>query len=119
MHGVPNGLNLSFLHGSELIRVNVGPYHIQLFFDPEAYISVECEWELLGSDRTLLDRGEPGTDEMLALPVRRLLGRRVSQIEVNPPTSISLRFDCGQVLRIIDSNAIYESFSIQPGNIYI
>lgn len=119
MYGVPTGLDIRFLHGSELIRVHVGPYQIQLFFYPEAHISVECEWKLLGEDGTLHDRGEPGTDEMLAFPVRRLLGRRVGLTEVNPPTSISLQFDCGEVLRIIDSDTNYESFSIQPGNIYI
>src|SRR5262245_26525414 len=118
MYGVPDGLNLRFLHGSELIQVCLGLHQVQFIFHPEGAISVEGEWELLGADGSLLDRSEPAP-RMLAFQLHRLLGQRVSQTQVNPPTSVAVQFESGEVLRVFDSSKEYESFTIQPGDVVV
>jgi hypothetical protein len=118
MYGVPDGLDLRFLHGSELIHVGLGLCDVQFGFQPEGHISVEGEWELLGADGSILDRSEPAP-RTSAFRLHRLLGQRVVQTHVNPPTSIAVQFEGGELLRIFDSWKQYESFSIQPGNVFV
>jgi hypothetical protein len=118
MYGVPDGLDLSFLHGAELIQVCLGLSQIQLHFLPDGNISVEGEWELLGADGAIFDRSEP-SPRSRAFQLHRLLGKQVVQTQVTPPTSVTLRFEGGDLLRIFDSSTQYESFSIQPGDIFI
>jgi hypothetical protein len=51
--------------------------------------------------------------------LHRLVGRQVAASEVAAPTWFALRFEGGEVLRIFDDSQQYESFSIQPGNIFV
>jgi hypothetical protein len=48
-----------------------------------------------------------------------LLGQRVIGTEVSAPKWFALRFDGGEVLRVFDDSQQFESFSIQPGNIFV
>jgi hypothetical protein len=47
------------------------------------------------------------------------LGQLVIGSQIDPPRSFSLWFANGLVLRVFDSSRQYESFSIQPGDIYV
>ena len=49
----------------------------------------------------------------------RLLGRRVVGSAVAAPESFALEFDGGMRLRVYDSSSESESFSIQPGDIFV
>jgi hypothetical protein len=118
MYGVPEGLDLRFLHGSELIQVCLGLHQVRFIFQPEGSISVEGEWELLGADGSILDRSEPAP-RTLAFQLHRLLGQRVIQTQVNSPTSVAVVFESGELLRVFDSSKGYESFTIQPGNLVV
>jgi hypothetical protein len=117
VYGVPEDLDLQFLHGAEVIQVCLGLYQVQLMFHPEANISVEGEWILYAADGSELDRSRPSPRQE-AFQLHRLLGQRVADTSVLPPSWIALRFESGDLLRIFDSSE-YESFSIQPGNIFI
>jgi hypothetical protein len=118
MYGVPNGLDLNFLHGSELIQVCLGVHQVQFHFHPVGTIAVEGEWELLRADGSALDRSEPAP-RTLPFQLHRLLGQRVTRTQVDPPTSIAVWFESGELLRVYDSSKEYESFTIQPGDIVV
>ena len=120
MHGVPADLDLTFLQGATLEQVCIGAYQFWFHFDPVGTIAVEGEWELRDAAGNLMDRFiDQNVTDRGPFEIHRLLGRQVVATEVAAPTSIALRFDNGLELRIFDSSPQYESFSIQPGNIYI
>jgi hypothetical protein len=118
MYGVPANLDLKFLHGAELTLVGLGLYQINLHFHPEGIISVQGDWELRDETDSLIDRDSwgPGREPY---QLHKLLGRSVTVTEVAAPESFALRFDSGHVLRVFDNSPEYESFSIQPGNIFV
>ena len=118
MYGVPSDLDLDFLLGAELTRVCIGRSELQFHFHPVGAIHVEGTWELFDADGAIIDRG---TREVVRPPyqVHRLLGRRVVACEVSAPAWFALRFEGGELLRILDSARDHESFTIQPGNIVV
>jgi hypothetical protein len=118
VYGVPSDLDLSFLHGTELIQVCVGLNQLQFHFHPTGSISVEGGWELRDANGVRIDGRDDGPDRP-PLQVHRLLGGRVAGSEVFAPKWFALRFEGGEILRVFDDSAQYESFSIQPGNIFV
>jgi hypothetical protein len=118
MHGVPANLDLAFLHGAELIQVCLGLYQLQFHFHPSASISVEGGWDLRDPGGSVIDGRHDGPDRP-PYQLHRLLGRRVVGSEVSAPAWFALRFDGGDALRIFDDSQQRESFSIQPGNIFV
>lgn len=118
MYGVPAGLDLAFLHGAELIQVCLGQYQVQFHFHPAGSISVEGGWVLLDAAGERIDGSQEGS-ERPPYQLHRLLGRRVAASDVAAPSWFALQFEGGEVLRIFDDSQQYESFTIQPGNIFI
>ncbi len=116
MYGVPADLDLTFLHGAELIQVRLGLYQVQFQFHPIGSISVEGERELRDAADVRID-GFHGGAERPPYQLHRLLGRRVSATEVSAPSWFSLRFESGDLLRVFDDNHEQESFQIEPGGI--
>jgi hypothetical protein len=117
VYGVPEDLDLQFLHGADVIQVCLGLSQVQFVFHPEANISVEGDWILYAADGSELDRSRPSPRQE-AFQLHRLLGQRVEKTTVSSPSWIALHFESGELLRIFDDSE-YESFSIQPGNIFI
>jgi hypothetical protein len=120
VHGVPADLDLSHFRGAMLERIDLGIHIIHFRFgaEPLGVISIEGDWELLDAAGEVIDRQEePAERDAFRLHV--LLGREVAAWEVSAPTSFTLTFDSGHRLRVYDNSRQYESFSIQPGNIYV
>ena len=118
MYGVPADLDLLFLHGAELIQVCLGQYQLQFHFHPAGSISVEGGWELLDPAGLRIDGSHDGP-ERPPYQLHRLLGRRVTASEIAAPRWFAIQFDGDEVLRIFDDSEQYESFAIQPGNIFV
>ena len=120
MYGVPVDLDLGQFHGAMLERIDLGIYivHFRFAAEPTAIISVEGDWQLIGPDGRILDQQEEPS-EREAFRIHVLLGRQVVASEVSAPEWFSLTFDSGHHLRVYDRSVQYESFSIQPGDIYI
>jgi hypothetical protein len=118
MYGVPADLDLSFLHGALLIQICLGQDQVQFHFHPVGSISVEGTWELLDAAGMWMD-GRTNGGERPPCRSDRLLGARVVGTEVCAPSWFALRFEGGEVLRVFDDSKQYESFSIQPGNIFV
>jgi hypothetical protein len=56
---------------------------------------------------------------IVVIRVHQLPGHSVVGFELDPPRSFSLRFASGQELRIYDDSERSESFSIQPGDVFV
>ena len=122
MYGVTNDIDLSSFMGARLDQIGLGLHHLQFHFDPTCSICVEGEWELIGSDGVTIDRSLNENQKPSDRKEYRLhycLGRVVVKTAVEPPKSISLTFEEGFVLRIIDNSTHYESFQIEPGGIIV
>ncbi|MDF2774299.1 MAG: hypothetical protein K0S86_3799 [Geminicoccaceae bacterium] len=120
MYGVPADLDLSSFVGAILERIDLGQHilHFRFAMEPAGVISVEGDWELRTPDGHLLDQQmEPSLRE--AYRVHPLLGQSVTGYVVDAPTSFVLAFANGHTLRVFDRSREYESFSIQPGDIYV
>lgn len=120
MYGVPADLNLTPFHGAALEQIALGEYivHFRFAGNPLREIAVEGAWELRAVDGSLIDRNQENADRG-AYRIHVLLGRIVLGSEVRAPRSFMLRFDSGHTLEIFDDQSQYESFSIQPGDIFV
>jgi hypothetical protein len=113
-------LNLAPFVGASLQRIDLGKWiiHFQFEMQPNGVIGVEGEWELCGPSGAVIDRQqEPAERECYKL--HHLLLHNVVSYQVSPPEWFSLTFDNGMMLKVYDKSRQYESFSIQPGNVYI
>jgi len=120
MHGVPANLDLSSFTAATLIQLCIGEHQIQFRFHPECnFISVEGKWELRDASGVLVDEAKNNNAERDAYRLHVILSKTVESSAVDPPRSFSLRFETGHVLTVFDDSRQYESFSIQPGNIFV
>jgi hypothetical protein len=132
MRGVPADLDLRPFVGTRLDMISLGKFQLQFHFTrPEApfatgaNLSIEGYWELRAAGGELLDHGpnasREGTETVAQETFRAhaLLARNVATFLLNPPKSFTLIFDDGQQLCVFDNSDRYESFSIQPGDIFI
>ncbi len=119
MNGVPADLDLSCFKGAVLIQLCIGEFQVQFHFHPKGIaISVEGKWELKDSTGALVDGMKPNAQRD-ALYIHVLLGKRVDGFSLDAPRSFSLRFETGHILTVFDESREYESFSIQPGDIFV
>jgi hypothetical protein len=120
VHGVPPDLDLSPFIGATLERIDLGKWilHFRFAMQPAGSIAVEGEWELLDHDGEVIDRQQEPS-ERAAYHLHHLLLQDVTAFEVHAPQWFSLTFNNGMILKVYDDSKQYESFAIQPGNIYI
>lgn len=129
MYGVPKDLDISRFNGALLTAICIGEFQVQFHFQQtaanlhqSASISVEGKWELRDSSGVVVDemqiRNEP-ISKRKNFHAHCLLGSTVVGFRIQSPEFITLQFSSGHVLTVFDDSCQYESFSIQPGNIYI
>jgi hypothetical protein len=119
MYGVPSNLDLRRFCGATLTQLGIGEFQLQFHFtQPEFSISVEGDWQVNNPEGEIVDRSLPNA-ERESFRVHRLLGRTVVESSVNAPKSFALRFDNGWSLVVFDNSQEYQSFSIQPGDIFV
>jgi hypothetical protein len=118
MSGIPADLDLSFLRGAEVVQVCLGVWQVQVHFEPPASLAVEGDWELTDAGGQVIDRSSDTVRER-PFHLHLLLQHVVVAAEVSAPLSFALRFTGGLVLRVFVSGRGGESFSIQPGNIFV
>jgi hypothetical protein len=118
MYGVPADLPLNRFVNATLIQVSLGQYEIQLHFTPEGYIGIEGKWELKDSQDNVIDEKIEYKNRE-SWRIHKIIGQNVQKYEINTPISFTLHFMNGYSLIIYDDSKEYESFSIQPGDIFI
>jgi len=128
MHGVPADLDLTRFIGLDLNQICLGPFDLGFHFYRGASsgtICVEGSWRLTDAKGNTIDESDgrvgdaPGNRSRGKWRLRDLLADTVQSGQVDPPRSFSLTFASGRRLTIFDDSDQYESFSIQPGAIYV
>ena len=118
MYGVPTNLDLSGFAQRPLTQIAIGEFQVQLLFHPQGSISVEGAWELRDEHGALVDQSLPN-EQRSEYRLHRLLRQQVIRWDIDPPSSFSLTFANGLILRVFDDSQQYESFAIQPGDIFV
>jgi len=123
VYGVPVDLDLSGFHGATLIQIGVAEHTLHFVFQPPLpnplhSIMVEGGWEIRDTDGTILDRVQEHASRDV-YRIHKLLSRDVISSVVDAPRSFTLRFDSGHQLQVFDDSTQYESFSIQPGDVFV
>ena len=121
MYGVPADLDLRGFIGATLVQVCLGQYILQFHFQASdgqmPAIGVEGDWTLTDSAGTVVDRADAGGVRD-CYRVHVIIGSSVVGSTLDAPHSFALTFASGHELRVFDSSTEYESFSIQPGNVF-
>jgi hypothetical protein len=123
MHGVPANLDLTGFHGATLIQIGVAEQTLHFVFQPPLpnplhYIMVEGAWEIRDAGGAILDRVQEHASRDV-YRIHKLLSRDVVGSVVDAPRSFTLRFDSGHELQVFDDSRQYESFSIQPVDVFV
>ena len=128
MYGVPHDLDLERSVGTTLVELCLGQYQAQFRFHAldsgwldegeRLEVSVAGGWELRDASGAVTARGERGVGGA-AHVLHHLIGGSVAATDIDPPSSFALHFDDGHQLRIIDDSDDQESFSIQPGDVFV
>jgi hypothetical protein len=108
-----------------LDQICLGPFDLQFHFSNGVAITVEGSWRLEDGKGAVLDASKgrvgehPGNRSMGGWRIRELLSDVVVAAEVASPESFGLTFETGRRLIVFDDSNQYESFSIQPGDIFV
>jgi len=118
MYGVSPDLDLSFLHGAQLIQICLGQHQVQLHFHPIGSVSVEGKWILYDADRCPISESSDLAN-WRPIQLHRVLGQHIQNTRLSPPDSLTLSFDNGEELQVFDSCRDHESIQIEPCGIVI
>jgi hypothetical protein len=139
MYGVPGDLNLEPFFGATLNQICLGPFDLQFRFSralprpagrsitptESASVQVEGSWRLEAADGSAIDESigrvadAGGNRSRMNWAVRSLLTDIVVSGTVDAPRSFTLMFASGRRLTIFDDSEHYESFSVQPGDVFV
>jgi hypothetical protein len=123
MYGVPKDLPLQRFIGDSICQVALGSHGVHFNFNKAGSINVDGgKWQIHDSSGTIVDESidddaVPSTRQHYRVHV--ILDSDVTKFEIDAPHSFSLVFSSGHRLTIYDDSPQYESFSIQPGDIFV
>ena len=124
MHGVPKRLKLAAFRGRELQSVDLLENIVYFRFGApgsavtKIEIGIEGEWQLFDPLGAVAATGDPFPSQEVTpetYPIREV----VTGSSVEAPVSFTLTFASGMRLRVLDSKADFESFSIPQLNVWI
>jgi hypothetical protein len=118
MYGVPADLPIQRFVGDWLFQVCICTNSVNFTFGSAGTICVYGSWELHDSSGKLIDcTQDHSTRDCYRVHV--ILNAEVVDFSIDPPRSFSLVFSTGHRLTIYDDSPGYESFAIQPDDIYV
>jgi hypothetical protein len=113
MHGITGDLDFSFLKDKELIQIAIGQFQVQFHFRGDIGVSVENTFVYHSADGLIV--WHPNEIAAAAAPLK-LLGKSVTRVKTDPPTTLWLEFENGERLAVVDGSREYESFTVtRPG----
>jgi hypothetical protein len=116
MYGLNKNSDLSFLVEKQLYRVSVGLYHVELDFNYDISIYMECQFDhiLNGKSQTLSEDLPSSSSSLL-----QLIGSITVKVENYGNGDIEIFFSNQHILKIFDSNKSYESYKISGPSIQL
>ena len=118
MYGVPENLPLQRFVGDALFQISIGVDGVHFHFGKSGTISVFGHWDLHDGKGVLIDWAQEN-EERQHYRVHVILNADIATYAIDTPRSFSLTFTSGHRLTIYDDTPQYESFAIQPDEIYV
>jgi Family of unknown function (DUF6188) len=116
MYGLNKNSDLSFLVEKQLCRVSVGLYQVQLNFDQDISIYMECQFDhILNGKSQILSEDLPSSASSLL----QLIGSTIAKVENQGNGDIEIIFSNQNVLKVFDNNKSYESYQISGPDIQL
>jgi len=110
MYGLPQGVDLSFLVGKELIQVGVGSCDIVLAFDGQLSISIQTTVYHSKKGKPLAAYEVGPSSAGVLLP---LLRSAITQFTANQEGTLNMTFSNGECVEIRDEDTHYECYQIE------
>lgn len=117
MYKFSRDLDLSHLVGCEVVEVSHAPYNLLFRLEPENVINISGRWRVVDEKGNLIDEGDFEKPKE-SYRTHLLLTRKVKYCQIVDPTVLSVNFEDGWSLQIIDDSEQYECCHISP-NIYV
>ncbi|MDH5459217.1 MAG: DUF6188 family protein [Nitrospinota bacterium] len=114
MYGLNKKTDLSFLIERQLEQVAIGLHQVQLNFDQDVSISLECKFDHTSNGKSLI------TSENLpssASSLLQLIGSKLIRVENHGNGDIEITFSDQNIVKIFDSNKSFESYQISSPSI--
>jgi hypothetical protein len=111
MYGLDVDTDISFLLGKELLQIGIGRFGVGLDFVKDVSIYIECRFEMISQGHL----EETAELPMAACPLLRLLGAKVSKVDIRENGTLQVGFSSGDILKVYDSNPDTESYTITWG----
>ena len=116
MYGLNKNSDLSFLVSKRLYRVSVGLYNVELGFDHDISIAMECQFDhILNGKSQILTEDLPYSASSLL----QLIGSKIVKVENHGNGNIEIIFSNQHNLRVFDNNKSYESYQVSGPGIQI
>ena len=109
VYGVPDSIEWSFLVGREVLQVCIGLHQVSLRFDGQVSINIECDFDHAPAADTF--RSQSSLPHKVASLVS-LLGNKVTSAIRKGGKFLEIRFANEEMLKLYDSNELYESFQV-------
>jgi len=113
MYGLNKNSDLSFLIERQLRQILVGLHQVQLYFEDDISIYMECQFDHVsnGKSKVLSEKLPSSASSLL-----QLIGSKITHIKNHGNGDIEIIFSNQNILKIFDSNESYESYQISgPG----
>jgi hypothetical protein len=113
MYGLNKNTDLSFLIQRQLEQVAIGLHQVQLNFDQDVSISLECQFDHISNGESLItSKNLPHSASSLL----QLIGSKICEVENPGNGNIENIFSDQSIVKIFDNNESYESYQISaPG----
>lgn len=111
--------DFSELVSHELSQIRLSEFIVHLIFVEESWISIESSFEHLGVDHEIASRFDVYGSRK-DMTIHRLLGKKVTSVELESGDSLRLTFQGDESIRIIRDDGRVESCSIHMhGKLYV
>ena len=117
MYRFSSDWDLSHLVGCEVVEVSHVQFNLLFRFEPQNAINICGHWRVVDESGSLIDEGD-FEEQKESYRTHHLLGKKVKCCRVLDPTTLSVEFEDGWALQIIDDSDQYECCHISP-NIYV
>lgn len=112
MYGLPPDADLSFLVGAALLQVCIGENEVILNLDLDISIMVSSVVQVVSPDGAAEQHDQPA---VIGVSILGLVGKTITDAHGDESGTTALRWENGQVIRILDSWKEYESYTIRHG----
>lgn len=113
MYGLPEDIDLTFLHGKELLQVCIGLNEVILNFHGQVSITVESEFTHMARTGEVT-RFQDCRSSALALA--SFLGISLSTVKGAADGTLTLCFSNEEILEVYDDSKEFESYQIRIGS---